>query len=143
VFNLPGQTKPDCDIVLLGWTSPGGDLVGRDVWNGSVPLSAARKKYSDLEAFAELEDVTNVSLSAIFDTQVNDEETSALGAPVLITAVRKEAPSVKTQESVETSRRAPVVALRGREAVEVCTRTIIWYSEYVSPLSFSFRSQRC
>lgn len=133
------DSKLECDVVLLGWTSPGGELIGRDVWDRSAQVSDAWQKYPDLQSFAGMEDVSTFSLSAIFDVQTTDDPgATASGAPVLITAVRKEAPSIKAQESMAMSRRAPVVSIRGQDAVEICAKTVAWYSEYVAALFGNF-----
>lgn len=138
-FQKLADSKLACDVILLGWTSPAGELVGRDVWDGSLLVSEAWEKYPDLKSFAGEEDVTIFALSAIFDVQqTEDSGATASGSPVLITAVQKEAPMVKVKDSTIMSKRAPVVSIRGRDAVEVCAKTVAWYSEYVAALFGNF-----
>lgn len=138
-FQKLADSKLECDVILLGWTSPGGELVGRDVWDGSLQASEAWEKYPDLQAFAGEEDVSTFALSAIFDVQqTEDAGATASGSPVLITALQKEVPTVKVKDSSLTSKRAPVISIRGRDAVQVCTKTVTWYSEYVAALFGNF-----
>jgi hypothetical protein len=138
-FQKLTDSQLECDVILLGWTSPGGELVGRDVWDGSLQASEAWEKYPDLKAFAGEEDVSTFALSAIFDVhQTEDVGATASGSPVLITALQKEAPTVKVKDSSLMSKRAPVISIRGRDAVQVGTKTVTWYSEYVAALFGNF-----
>lgn len=124
-----------CGLVLLGWTSLGSELVGREIWEGPVS-----KSLPELDQFRTMRNPQDASVSAIFD--VSEEEAGTKlrveGSPVLVdkACIIPSAASADIRQSKPA--RAPMVSIKGPQANSAACNMIRSYSTYVVALFDNF-----
>ncbi|KAI1741290.1 hypothetical protein F4680DRAFT_72940 [Xylaria scruposa] len=143
VFDLLRADHLQCDVTLLGWSSVGERLIGRDIWM----VAGAKKGFvppilSQLERFSDLADPSTVTFSAIVevrgDTAVVTEVT---GSPILVETAKKHMGArgqLKTTMLEKGPIRAPELRIVGMEAEIVARKLVKDYSEYVAALFENF-----
>ncbi|KAF2110190.1 hypothetical protein BDV96DRAFT_584529 [Lophiotrema nucula] len=138
-FNLQSESLV-CDVTLLGWTSPGGELIGQRVWEGSMSRDEAQMLVPDIQQFSGMDSTTAFALSAAFEVlATGSDRLTVKGSPVLVTKVCQEAENeVDVERATGTALRAPVVSLQGVKAVSVAQKVVVLYSEYVAALFDNF-----
>jgi hypothetical protein len=138
------QRKTKSDITLLGWSSPGGIAIGRDVWEGLYPASAGYDQAPELKAFASMSDAADFAFSAIFEIMDDgSDELAVRGTPVLTTQCLVACTNaglrvVVAGGSPTTSKRVPVASIWGKGAAAAGTVAVEHYSEYVAALFENF-----
>ncbi|KIW98940.1 uncharacterized protein Z519_00603 [Cladophialophora bantiana CBS 173.52] len=129
-----------CGLTLLGWTSAGGDYLGRDPWEtgGSTPSKWPSKL--ELEQFSMFADVSKFQLSAIFEVaETHGLPLEAEGAPILLEHVNKVATSaISSRPAVRNQTRAPEVRIKGQSAETIGFEAIKTHSAYVGALFDNF-----
>ncbi|KAI1746715.1 hypothetical protein F4782DRAFT_41285 [Xylaria castorea] len=143
VFNLLRADDLQCDLTLLGWSSMGERLVGRDIW-----VAADAKKGSalpippQLERFSDLADPSTVTFSAIVGIRGDaDTATEVAGSPILVEMAKKHMGTNGQLEATMLDRgpvRAPELRVVGMEAEVVARELLKGYSEYVAALFDNF-----
>jgi len=139
-----------CPLVLVGWTSAGKKILGRDIWHSSAshnvwqtPVTqktTADLSLLELEQFSTLPEASDFPLSAIFEVVKTKAETLKLsGSLILVEKARKRAgEDVETEYSQPKVTRAPEIRIEGKTAEKVARATICDYSEYVAALFDNF-----
>lgn len=129
-----------CGISLIGWSSPNGKLLGREVWEGRLSAEALYSTCPDIRQFTTMTNVDQFSLSALFEIVKSQRDAIAIqGSPVLVqkaTEVANEAAISKT--TVLSPSRAPDVRIDGNLAVPLAISTVELYSKYVQALFDNF-----
>ena len=128
--------------MTFGWTSIGGRLVGRDMWERSGSLFAkptTAPKIPQLEQFSDLPEGFTFPLSAVFEVvYVQAAKLRICGSPVLVPKVQKNALGSEAAVSTRKGLRAPEVRIEGVSAVDVAVVTVREYSAYVAALFENF-----
>ncbi|KAK6952394.1 hypothetical protein Daesc_006930 [Daldinia eschscholtzii] len=139
VFSLLSEVSLPCNLVLVGWTSLGSQLIGRDFWE----LSGTAPSYdvpSQLLEFQEKASPKNVPFSAIFE--VSGENGTPLrigGSPVLVEKTRKlTTAQVDVRQSQAKAIRAPWISITGSGAEDLAIEAIKEYSAYIVALFDNF-----
>ena len=134
------ESSHSCDISLLGWSSPGGSDIGRDVWEGLCSRSAGYEQAPELKEFSGMEDVSIFPQAAIFDIIETESDPLVLqGSPVLTEAAKRAANKPVTVNAERwSSLRAPVLNIQGQEAVSMAKLAVEEYSRYVAALFENF-----
>lgn len=134
------HSETACDVTLLGWSSPRGHPIGRNVWESSLSTSAAYDRAPELKAFMGLPDVGTFDLAAVLRTVEDESEKLVVdGSPVLTEKVRKVVHGrVKMQVCREGVVNVPNVSLWGKNAVAVSKEVVDLYSRYVAGLFENF-----
>jgi hypothetical protein len=129
-----------CDITLLGWSSPRGHPIGRDVWESTLSTSAAYDRAPELKAFMGLPDVGTFDLAAVLRTIEDENEKLVVdGSPVLTEKVQKVVHGgMKMQDCRDGMVNVPNVSLLGKNAVAVSKEVVGLYSRYVAGLFENF-----
>jgi len=159
VFESLKHVQTACDIVLLGWTSPGSSTsspaqaIGKQVWEGEMTREDAYAAFDELRQFdnqklPKLEPEEEVSLSALVEVSENeDRESQGLeveGSFVLVEKAVRISDGVAREKKSHggggslTSNKAPVVRIVGKGAEEVARRLVEEYSRYVVGLFENF-----
>jgi len=139
VFLELEKSDTSCDVTLLGWSSPRGNSIGHDVWEGTTAPEAGYEQAPELKQFLALEDVRTFSLSANFQFVETEEPLIAMGSPVLMEKVRKAAAEeVKIAFGGPVSKRAPIASIQGKGAVAVGKLLAEDYSRYIVGLFENF-----
>ncbi|OTB17018.1 hypothetical protein K445DRAFT_10561 [Daldinia sp. EC12] len=139
VFSLLSDVSLPCNLVLVGWTSLGSQLIGRDFWE----LSGTTPSYdvpSHLLEFHEKDSPKDVPFSAIFE--VSGENGTPLkieGSPVLVEKTRKlTTVQANVRQSHEKAIRAPWISITGSGAEDLAIEAIKEYSTYIVALFDNF-----
>jgi len=141
LFKALSHSKTACGITLVDWSTPFGAArsVGREVWEGTLDAADGYKAAPRLKEFAGLEDAAAFSLSAIFEVGEATGQLVASGSPVLTDKVQRAAEgAAKVEFGGVGSKRAPVVRVSGRDAVEVGKVAVEQYSRYIVGLFENF-----
>ncbi|KAI0007416.1 hypothetical protein F4779DRAFT_514900 [Xylariaceae sp. FL0662B] len=139
IFLLLSKEDLSCGLILLGWTSLGSRIIGREIWEAS----ASKSPYDmppELGTFVEMDDPKNVSLSAIVEVSEQREGVlRAKGSPILIEKARK---FTKGEENISEPEvkltRAPFVSIIGPAAESIACSLIREYSGYITALFDNF-----
>ncbi|KAI1212605.1 uncharacterized protein F4807DRAFT_342599 [Annulohypoxylon truncatum] len=139
VFSLLSKVELSCDLMLVGWTSLDGRVVGRDIWDSSATASPPVVP-PELEIFQQKDDPKDMSVSAVFE--VSEKKGAALeidGSPVLVEKARKLATTqANVHEFGKGLIRAPSISIIGPEAESISCSAIREYSAYIVALFDNF-----
>lgn len=152
VFESLKNAKTACDIVLVGWSSPGGRGIGKAVWEGETTLEGAYSSLPELKQFGNdgseaFPNPEEVYLSAIIEVLEDGKvEGSGIleveGSFVLVDKAKKisggEAKEKKQHGESPTSNKAPIVRIEGKGAEEIARKLVVDYSRYVAGLFENF-----
>ncbi|KAI0544556.1 hypothetical protein F4679DRAFT_34969 [Xylaria curta] len=143
VFNLLRADNLQCGVTLLGWSSVGERLIGREIWmvagakKGSIPPIL-----SQLERFSDLADPSTVTFSAIVEVWGDAAVvTEVVGSPILVETAKKHMGARGQLKATILERgavRAPELRIMGMEAETVARGLVKDYSEYVTALFENF-----
>ena len=140
VFHHIAQCDTSCGITFVGWSSPGGSIVGEQVWDGQLSTSAAYEKCPELKEFSNLDGVSHFSFSALFEIIEQDQDSLlAHGSPVMTQRLHF-ATGLPWEKGTQGSplRRVPTVVLEGNKAVSAGLLAVKDYSNYVAALFENF-----
>ncbi|OCT54329.1 hypothetical protein CLCR_00939 [Cladophialophora carrionii] len=129
-----------CGVTLLGWSSVGGEYVGRHLWESAGLKTQSRPSNPEVQQFSNFADVSTFQLSAIFEVvEEQQEQLHVEGATVLVEQIQKLADSpISARLSPRKQLRAPGVCLRGPGAERVACGAIKAYSSYIGALFDNF-----
>ena len=139
-----------CDVILLGWTTLQGKVLGQDIWRSSVSLNEWQSAVgqvatpaatiSGMDQFQALPSPSQFPVSAVFEIAKNgDEAVMASGSPVLVEKARKHSgEDLIVGPSKEKFLRAPELRIEGVRAEEVAHATISDYMHYIAALFDNF-----
>ncbi|EXJ76085.1 uncharacterized protein A1O5_00593 [Cladophialophora psammophila CBS 110553] len=129
-----------CGLTLLGWTSAGGNHLGRDLWETGGSTPSKWPWQPELEQFSTFTDVSKFQLSAIFEVAEHQGLLlEAEGAPVLLEHVKKEAKSaISSRPAIRKQTRAPAIRIKGPNAEAIGFEAIKTHSAYVGALFDNF-----
>ncbi|KAI0883744.1 uncharacterized protein GGS22DRAFT_189711 [Annulohypoxylon maeteangense] len=139
VFSLLAKVELPCDLLLVGWTSLGERIVGRDIWDSSVTASS-QVIPSELASFQQGDDPKDVSVSAV--VEVSEQMGAPLrieGSPVLVKKARRLMTALAdVRELGKGLARAPCISITGPEAESIACSIIREYSAYIVALFDNF-----
>ncbi|KAI1460017.1 hypothetical protein F4805DRAFT_454957 [Annulohypoxylon moriforme] len=139
VFSLLSKVELPCDLMLVGWTSSDGRIVGRDLWDFSAS-SLSHIISPVLEPFKHRDSPKNLSVSAVFE--VSEQVGAPLkieGSLVLIEKARKlTTTQAEFREPRKELARAPSISITGPEAESFACSVIREYSAYIVALFDNF-----
>jgi len=152
VFESLKNVKSACDVVLIGWSSPGGREIGKAVWEGEMALEDAYSSFAELKQCGDngsqaLPNPEEVYLSAIIEVLYDGrgEDGGNLeveGSFVLVDKAKKisggEAKERKSHHESPTSNKAPILRIEGNGSEEVARKLVVDYSHYVAGLFENF-----
>ncbi|KAI2634813.1 hypothetical protein GGS26DRAFT_589730 [Hypomontagnella submonticulosa] len=139
VFMLHSKVDLPCDLVLVGWTSMGSRLIGREIWEASATASGLGDTPPGLERFKGMENPQSASVSAIFEIREQIGTLRIDGSPVLIDQLRKLVTvQADFHQSLEMGSRAPWISIAGSGAESVACSAIKDYSAYIVALFDNF-----
>ncbi|KAI0897250.1 hypothetical protein F4806DRAFT_461442 [Annulohypoxylon nitens] len=139
IFSLLSKLELPCDAMLVGWTSLGEGMIGRDIWF-SIDTPSNHGIPPELVSFKQRDSPKDVSVSAVFE--VSEQEGVPLkieGSPVLLEKARN---LTKAQTNLRELRsefaRAPYISIVGTEAESIACSIIREYGAYVVALFDNF-----
>ena len=139
IFSLLSRVELPCGLALVGWTSLGERIVGRDIWDYSA-VAPSQAIPPELELFQQKDNPQDASVSAVF--QVSEEIGAPLkieGSPVLVEKARKlTTAQTNFHEPGKGLTRAPFITIAGPEAESIACSLIKEYSAYVVALFDNF-----
>ncbi|KAI1475209.1 hypothetical protein F4774DRAFT_421740 [Daldinia eschscholtzii] len=142
VFSLLSEVSLPCNLVLVGWTSLGSQLIGRDFWelSGTTPSYDTPSQLLEFQEFQEKASPKDVPFSAIFE--VSGENGTPLrveGSPVLVEKTRKlTTVQADVRQSHGKAIRAPWISITGSGAEDLAIEAIKEYSAYIVALFDNF-----
>ncbi|TRX93706.1 hypothetical protein FHL15_005382 [Xylaria flabelliformis] len=143
VFNLLRADDLQCDVTLLGWSSMGERLIGRDIWIASdAKKGSALPILSQLERFSDLAHPSTITFSAIIEVREDAAVvTEVAGTPILVDTAKEHIGARGQLKATVLERRAiraPELRVVGMEADVVTRELVKHYSEYLAALFENF-----
>lgn len=139
IFSLLSKLELPCDVMLVGWTSLGERMIGRDIWF-SIDIKSNQAVPPELETFKQRDSPKDVSVSAVFE--VSEQEGVPLtieGSPVILEKARSlTTAQTNLRELIPGLTRVPLISIMGTEAESIACSLIREYGAYVVALFDNF-----
>ncbi|XDG07586.1 hypothetical protein ABKA04_007201 [Annulohypoxylon sp. FPYF3050] len=138
IFSLLSKLELPCDVMLVGWTSLGERIIGRDIWF-SIDSKSNQDVPPDLEIFKQGDSPKDVSVSAVFEVSEQGVPLTIEASPVLLEKARSlTAAQTNLRELRPGFNRAPLISIMGTGAESIACSIIREYGAYVVALFDNF-----